>query len=257
MNGKHQNPSESCPPESDDEAKYEVLSRMEILSVLRAVMENNTLVAACFKYGSDFVLTSILSIDADAGEMIIDYGANEELNRKMLKSEGIMFTTFQDRVKVKFLADRIDKTRFDGRDAFRVGLPNRLVRLQHREYYRISTPVSKPIKCLVPLPLESKPAAEVIVLDISCGGIAVIDHDLGIDFELGVTFPDCRIVLPDIGTVTATIQVKNISEITLKNGTKRKRSGCEFVSILENMMMMIQRYVIKLERERNAKSSGR
>jgi len=60
-------------------------------------------------------------------------------------------------------------------------------------------------------------------------------------------------VLPGISTLSVSIQVKSAFEVTLKNGLAGKRSGCEFVAMQEKMLVMVQRYIMKLERERKAK----
>ena len=50
----------------------------------------------------------------------------------------------------------------------------------------------------------------------------------------------------------ATLRIQNTFEVTLKNGHKSKRSGCQFVDLQPAMQSLIQRYILKLERERIA-----
>jgi c-di-GMP-binding flagellar brake protein YcgR len=234
-----------------DDSKYLIHSRTEIAHVLRAVMLKNELVTAYFDHGHDFILTSIVEVDAGLGTVILDCGANEALNKKILGSEKIIFVTTQDRVKVQFVAGRIESVQHNKRDAFRIKLPPTLLKLQKREFYRLSTPVIKPIQCIIPTTQHGR--VSVNIVDISIGGVGIVGYPPEIAFEAGQVYDGCRIDLPDIGTVTVSMEIKSTFEITLKIGSKTKRSGCEFTNIPSSMQAMIQRYIIKLELERRAK----
>lgn len=243
---------ELSPAEGND--RYVIRSRLEIAFILRAIMQKNTLVRLHFDQGDGFVVTSILDIDAERGKMVVAYGANQEINQQALRAAQLMFIAFHDQVRVQFVCHGIGKTQFEGRNAFSVSTPQSLLRMQRREYYRIATPAVNPLKCAIPLPAGQTPdTAEVIVQDISCGGVAVIDHHSRVNFEPGTTYENRRIVLPGISTLNVSIQVKSAFEVTLKNGLAGKRSGCEFVAMQEQMLAMVQRYIMKLERQRRAK----
>jgi hypothetical protein len=69
-------------------------------------------------------------------------------------------------------------------------------------------------------------------------------------------FPNCRIELPEVGFVTATVKIRSVFEITLRSGARIKRAGCEFVKLPGPMSTLVQRYIIKVERERKARESG-
>jgi len=56
--------------------------------------------------------------------------------------------------------------------------------------------------------------------------------------------------------VEATLRIQNTFEVTLKNGHKSLRSGCQFVDLRPAMQSLIQRYILKLERERIANAPG-
>jgi c-di-GMP-binding flagellar brake protein YcgR len=237
-----------------DDSKYLIHSRTEIAHVLRAIMQKNELVTAYFNHGRDFILTSIVDVDPGLGAVILDCGANEALNTKVLESGKIIFVTTQDRVKVQFVADRIDAVRHNQRNAFRVKLPATLLKLQKREYYRLSTPVINPIKCLIPTAEHGR--IEANIADISIGGIGITGYRPEIELETGKQYDGCRIDLPDIGTVAVSIEIRGTFDIILKNGSRTRRSGCEFVNIPGSMQAMIQRYIIKLDRERRARLAG-
>lgn len=234
---------------ASDNSDYLIHSRLEILYILRAIQHKNELVTAYFNQGNDFILTSIIEVDSDS--LILDYGTNEALNQRIANSGKIILVTTQDRVKVQFVVDGVKQVEYLGRPAFRAEIPGELLKLQRREYYRLSTPMINPIRCSLTPP--GKTRVDLIIADISLGGIAVTNYQNEVALEIGDRFPGCRIVLPDIGIVTTGIEIRNEHEITLKNGAKVHRAGCMFIDLPATQQAMIQRYIIKLDRERRAR----
>jgi len=233
-----------------DNSNYMIHSRMEILYILRAIQHKNEFVTAYFNQGNDFILTSLLEVDGEAGSLVLDFGTNEALNHRALASDKIILVTTQDHVKVQFVVDGMEQVEYLGRPAFKSGLPSELLKLQRREYYRLSTPMINPIKCAMTKSDGGK--IEVTIADISLGGIAISNYQSLINFEIGDKFAACRIVLPGIGTVATGIEIRNEHEVTMKNGVKVQRAGCMFIDLPASQQAMIQRYIIKLDRERRA-----
>ncbi|MDA8108572.1 MAG: flagellar brake protein [Betaproteobacteria bacterium] len=242
---------------SADESRYQIDAPLEIASILEPMQRKGTIVTVFFDQGSDFVLTSVLEVAPRRGELILELGADADANRRALASREIVFVAMLDRVKVQFVAHGLRRAAHAGRDAFALDFPETLLRLQRREYYRLVMPVTRPVKCAIASPAPTgTEAVELTILDMSCGGIAVIDHREGPGFEPGTLLHGCRIALPEIGTVAADLRVRSTFEVTLKNGQKRRRSGCEFVGLREAERALIQRYIHKIEREVNVRLKG-
>ncbi len=234
-----------------EDTRFLVHGRLDILRILRGLANRNEMVSAFFNGGKELLLTSIIEVDAEGNSVILDYGSNEALNTRILASEKIIFVTSLDNVKIQFVTNNIEPTTFEGGSAFRIRLPEQVLQLQRREYYRLTTPIINPIKCQIPL--EDGRSVELPLADISAGGIGlIISNPQDITLEGGETLPGCRINLPGIGVLEATLRVQNTFEVTLKNGSKMLRSGCQFVDLRPSMQSLIQRYIIKLERERIA-----
>ncbi len=240
--------------EEEKDKNFLIRTEIDILFILRGIMQKNTLIALYFGSEDNFILTSILAIDTDKKKIIVDYGTDEQLNQLVLQAKKLTFVTSQNRVKIEFSCENINKAKFENRDAIVVNLPESLIRMQRRNYFRVSTPTTRPLKCIIPIPSNGKTAkAEITLLDISCGGIGVIDHHPVISFDPGIIFKNCQITLPKIGTVSTTIQAMNTYEITLKNGLSCKRAGCQFIDLPASMEAMIQRYIVKQEQIRKTK----
>lgn len=235
---------------------YEIGARREIASLLRQIGEKNQLVRLLVRGETDVCVTSILDMDEAAGTMLLDCAVNREQNLRILASARLRCETTLDKIRIVFVAERIEATLYENRPALRCAIPATLVRLQRREYYRMETPLASPVRVGVPVVVAAGGAVEAFtVADISVGGLALLDHKLLLDTTLGQRLTGCQLALPD-GPVGTTLVVRNAIELTLLNGKSCRRLGCEFVDLSRASMASVQRYITKLERERNARVAG-
>jgi c-di-GMP-binding flagellar brake protein YcgR len=242
--------------QADDFGKYLLHSKKEILFILRAMRDKGDLITVYFNQGTDFLLTTLL--DVDEGGILLDPGSNADMNSRALASDKLVFIATHDKVKIQFSVRHLARTKFEGREAFRAAVPDEMLRLQRREFYRLTAPIAHPLRCFIPVKLAdgTRTTLETTVIDISGGGLAVMAPPEGVEFETDHLFENCRIELPEVGTVTTTLRVRNVFEFTLRSGSRIKRSGCQFVDLPGPMLTLIQRYIIRIERERKARETG-
>jgi c-di-GMP-binding flagellar brake protein YcgR len=238
-------------PADDDDDRFLVRSRVEIAFILKAVMQAGEIVTAYFNDGKDFAITALLSVDGAAGFAILDASKELAANRRLLSSGRIAFVTSQDKVKIQFAVTSVASIEFEGRPALQVPLPETLLKFQRREYYRVPTPVAKPLKCIVPRAGEAP--LSLAVVDISLGGVCLTGYPEDTVIEPGMMLENCRIDLVDVGTLTTSLQVRNTFEVPLRNGAVSRRAGCMFFKLPPASEAMIQRYIIRLERDRRAR----
>jgi flagellar brake protein len=238
----------------DGDERFTVREPAEIAFVLKKVMQNSQLVTAYLDGSADFALTSVLAVRPEAGDVILDRSPDSGAFKRLLAARKVLLVTSHDQVKVKFSTRDIREVLYQGRPAARIPMPNWLVRIQRREHYRIATPITKPLICTIPL-ADRGPGvqAETIVLDISVGGLALMDNHDALGFKLGEIYENCRVGLPEVGTLTVSLEVRNAFDTPLKNGLSFRRCGCRFLNLgtAENL---VQRYILHLERERNFRS---
>jgi hypothetical protein len=55
-----------------------------------------------------------------------------------------------------------------------------------------------------------------------------------------------------VGEIEFRMRVRDVHNHTLRNGLTCRRAACAFVGMPESMMVVVQRYIIQLEREQNA-----
>jgi c-di-GMP-binding flagellar brake protein YcgR len=237
---------------------YEVTSRREITALLRGIRDKNQLVRMLISGESDVCVTSILDVDPDAGTVVLDCSIDREQNRRALAAKRVQFETTLDKIRIMWsVFDGVREAVFKNGPALAISLPESLIRLQRREYYRMPTPVSNPVRVLIPLPEEMGGETVAFPLaDISCGGIAILDNKMQLDNTIGLNFENCRIDLPEVGPVSVTLQVRNSLDMTLLNSKTNRRIGCEFINISRGNLANVQKYITKLERERNARLAG-
>lgn len=236
---------------------FEVESRREVIALLRGICDKNQLIRMLIHGESDVCVTSILAVDPEHDCVILDRSINQDQNRRIVAAKGISFETTLDKIRILFVSERAEECMHERGPALKIALPASLIRLQRREYYRMNTPVSNPVRVHIPLPAELGGGVTPFPLaDISCGGIAIMDNKLMLGDTIGKQYPGCRIDLPEIGAVTTTLQIRNSLDMTLLNNKLNRRLGCQFLDIPRPMLANVQRYITRLERERNARIAG-
>jgi len=241
----------------EDWHDYAVRSPREILTLLRGIGERNQLIRMLIQGDADACVTSILDVDAERGILILDCSVNPGQNRRVAGATRISFETTLDKIRILFASDKVEETTYENGPALKMAIPDSMIRLQRREYYRMPTPVSTPVRVIIPIPADLGGGSNVFPLaDISCGGIALMDNKLLLESRIGNNYEGCRIDLPEIGMVMTTLQIRNVLDLTLLNSKTNRRLGCEFIDISRGALAAVQRYITKLERERNARVAG-
>ena len=243
--------------ELEDWHDYEVASRREIVALLRQIGEKNQLLRMLVKGEADVCVTTILAVDPDTNTVVLDRSIDREQNDRIIANGRVRCETYLDKIRILFTAEELRPTLFEGNAALRADIPETQIRQQRREFYRMDTPVSNPVRAILPLPAELGAGTGVFPLhDISCGGIAVLDHKNQLPTTIGEQLRNCRIELPEIGPVSATLEIRNSLDLTMLNNKTSRRIGLQFVNMSRGSDAAVQRYITKLERERNARLAG-
>lgn len=237
---------------TDDHERYWVRQSVEVERILREVCRTGGLVSLYGENGRDFSLTRIVDVDAGTKHVWLDYGPDENVNTRLAASRTATLSSSQDGVHIQFTVSTPEKVMYKSGHAWRMSWPDRILRLQRREYYRLSTSLVHPIRCLIK---ASRGVMETTVMDISVGGMAVLAYEGGHVLEAGQIFHGCRLTLPDMagGEISFSLRVINTFDMRLKNGRMSHRAGCEFVDLPTSVETEIQRYILKTERERRSR----
>lgn len=240
----------------DKYSQYLLTGRNEMFAVCRGLADHVSLISMIFNGGHDMVLTTLISWGENG--VLLDFGANAEMNQAALKAEKLFCSAQLDKVEIQFILRGVKRVVVDGRPTFHAQLPESILRLQRREYFRLLTPIVNPLRCKIrcldangsPLSLSSQ------VVDISVGGVCVAGLPADLPLSTETQFADCGIDLPEGGTVAANLQLRWLVDVVSRSGVPSKRAGFEFLRLPHAKSTLIQRYITKTERERKARDSG-
>lgn len=239
-------------PELDEEdfERFLVHDRFEIISILRRLQAKREQVTLNMD-GQGFVLTVLLAVNPDYEEIVFDCGRDAESNRRIMQAERMTLVANIDGIKVQFSARGADPTVFEGRPALRMRLPDLVLRLQRRDFYRI--PAS--LTCEATMECEGKVRVlELRVTDLSLGGLALVTDKTYVKFEPGQVLPNCRVNLGTLGRLDLDLEVKNVCDVRARNGMRQTRIGCGFPHLPRDMETLVSRYIGQKERERRMRT---
>ncbi len=94
------------------------------------------------------------------------------------------------------------------------------------------------------------------MIDISSGGLAVSLTDGMPLLEPQRTYRNCILQLPDTAPITLPLTVCSQHKQTLPNGSEGFRIGMQFSDLPRGADETIQRYIFRVDRQRNARKSG-
>lgn len=239
---------------AQDYHQYAIASRLEIRQLLDAIARQSALITASVG-GDDFFLTSIVAVDATADFLLLECGRQSEQAQRVLKKRRLLCSTSLDKIKIQFFCEHIEPAVFQGRDAFKAALPQELMRLQRREYFRAATPLATPVRCTISArPDDAASAVTLSLLDISCGGIAVLTPPALFAPDLGMQYA-CAIHLTGTAPLHTQVEARNAFVVKLANGKTTQRSGFAFVDLTESKLATVQRYIMGLERARRSRAT--
>lgn len=231
----------------DEEKSFLITSIKEILFILHTIEHKQTRSALYYNDGSNSLITALLAVDESG--LWLSPSDQDSVNREVLASDQIVFISSHYHVKIQFNSSKASLVNRNEQPALFIPLPKAILRIQRRDYFRLPVPVNSPLKCLIPTakPEEKSIEEQIIIMDISVGGIALVCEERGIELKPGEIHHQCHIELPDVGTLTASIEVRNSFEVKTPDGQLQKRAGCEFLKLDGAMAIMLQRYISNMQ----------
>jgi flagellar brake protein len=254
----HQPNGRPADRDSHNNSRYAIWSRSEILHILSSIRQQNALINLSTEQTGDVFLSSMIDVDPKANLLVMDPAQNPAVNERFVRDQKVMFETTLDQVRVYFTAERAWHCIHKGEAGICMHVPESIVRLQRRDYFRIRLPSARPVLCAIPAQGETGTSEwlAAIVDDISLGGIAILCNEGDMNAEYGMALAGCRLSLPEIGEIEADLQIRNITPLSMNKGGKKIRLGCQFISLSNAVENKLQRYIIKLECERRARTGN-
>jgi len=236
---------DSCSPEEIE--RFKINHPAEIERILRGVMDRKALVTAYCEDNRDFLVTTLIEIDAAGKALYFGVSPDPAVDRALEASAEVAFNTVHNQIRVLFKTPSLTRVDRAGELVLRAEMPKELLRFQRREYYRMPTPMTHPVKCLIGL---DELMLDTVVLDISIGGVGVLSYAQDAKLKEGDIYHGCRLSLPDASNFVVSLRICTVYEQTVKNGVTSRRVGCQFIGLPASVETDIQRYIIRVERER-------
>jgi c-di-GMP-binding flagellar brake protein YcgR len=229
----------------EDDSRYLLHTPAEIAFILRDLVMQRAMVTAYFNQGKHFILTTLLAVNQDA--LVFDYGSSKEMNERMLATDKIIFITIQHGIKYQFSTGKPKRVLYKGVEAFMVALPQQLLRLQRREYYRVEIPLRSPLHCRIPGQELQR------LYDLSLGGLCLIADKKFAKSRILDRFAGCSVDVGRFGMLNVELEVRRVTPVGTKRGTEIVHVGCQFVDIHASQQVTIQRYIAQLEKDKRAR----
>jgi c-di-GMP-binding flagellar brake protein YcgR len=225
-----------------EDQPFIVNRKAEIGFVLRQIAQKGTRVALYYDGGRGFILTTIMNVNDPW--IYLETVPDEAQNLELARSLPLVFVSSHQQAKIQFGADHADLMPYNGTKMFRLPLPSSLLRIQRRNYFRLMLPTSQPLYCVIPRYGDNSSASNAMtIVNISVGGIAVARDVQDTELQLGKSYDNCRIELPEDIAIVTSIQVRNMLVTTPPFRSRLKQIGCQFVKLDNATAVQLQRYI--------------
>ncbi len=233
---------------ADQIERYKITHSAEVERLLRNLIDKKALVTAYSDNNRDFLVTTLVDLDVDARAMYLGGGSERATDDALIASKTVTYNTAHEQIRILFSTPGMKRIVRDGQSLLMAPIPSEVLRFQRREYFRLPTPMLNPARCTIPL--EGGGTMTTTVIDISVGGVGVIAFEGEGDIRSGAVYSGCRLSLPNSGTYTVGLSVRGVYDHVLRSGSVSHRAGCQFINLMPGVETDIQRYIIRVERER-------
>lgn len=201
--------------------------------------------------------SSVVAVDLQRQQLQLDASAAQAVNACLARGQPVHVHAQLDKVDVRFVLPRLDAGSLGTDKLFTAGFPSRLLYLQRRELYRLSTPLSRWPECELWPDGEATASVRLRVADIGTGGMALMHelppHQLRLDQGLLA----CRLHLPDGPVLAMDIRICNERNIiSSSDGRALRRTGVAFENLAPSLRNHLSRYIFALDRLRSARRQG-
>ncbi len=236
----------------NEQSDHIVLDERQIINYLALLINEKALINLNIGNNESFI-TTLIAIDTDKHILLFDYGPKEYLNRQLPDTSSAVFHTVYSGIKIKFEGKNITKICYQGDAVFAMPIPESMLWLQRRQFYRVKSPLSK--NSHLKLNVEGQ-VISLRLYDISIPGFSLLNDSEPLNRILTPTqaFKDCRLTLDGLEEDSVEFVVLYCIPLNPNKPDKILKIGCRFTSISPAFESCIQRYMQQIERELKQKT---
>lgn len=228
----------------------------EIDQILLDIIKQGSLVRMHAGDPNHSVTTTLVSVDFDNEQLIIESAAQEATNRQLIEADKAYFSTQINQVNIEFSLGPISASTYEGRPALIGPIPQYLRRIQRRDSFRIQPSNTNPATLTVTLKEEE---LLLKIFDISAGGLSILDDQYLLEpheLHKGYILKNGLLDLPGVGQITIDLQVVREQSQTMASGKKLTRYGGVFFRLAARDKIKVQNFIDQEERQRIARERG-
>lgn len=238
----------------EETEKYLLRTKREIIPLLKALTKKPDPVTAKIPDSGHSVITAVLDVLPNKNLIVLDYSPVEALNKKLLAADRVICTTRHDMVETRFNCSKMKQVKYRGEPAFAAPLPDSVLHLQRRDYFRIKPLISHP--AYLGLTTENDHVLKLKLIDIGVKGLSLQDDLFRLKVSMGEQFENCKLTLPANPSLSVNIELRYSTSISSKDGQATNRIGGRFINLNQSEEFTLQRFINMVQIEQNALTKG-
>jgi c-di-GMP-binding flagellar brake protein YcgR len=189
-------------------------------------------------------LSQLLYVEPVRRYMMLSYSDHKPANSAVLAARALTFRCNHRGAQFAFAAGGPRQAAHAGQPCIQCGLPTAILGMQQRRANaRVQVPAQAPVECDLRMGLLSFPGK---VVDISLDGIGTLVSDPTIPLCAGTRLEHARIRHPQCESFCVDFEVRYVTRVTLPNGERASRIGCQVVGSRDVLEELIRLFIIDL-----------
>lgn len=239
---------------ADADPRLVLRDHREIVVTMRRLLAEETPVLISYGAEGEVVHSRVIAVSGDGRSMSLEWGPDDATSQHVLDAGTVSCQAELDNVRLHFAVEPT-LGRVQYLKAFAGKVPDLMMRVQRREYYRLLVEPCDGVACTVELrrPDGAVREAEVALVDLSGGGMSFkLPLVLGAQLRLHAELVVSKLALADAGELSTRVRVRNLARHQGDDGQSWVRAGCQFLDLRVGHIAAVQRFIGHIERKRRA-----
>lgn len=233
---------------AEEPERFTLRGKGEIVHVLGELAKETGIITAYGPGDDDYLLTRVIAVLAERNTVVFAQGTDEVHIRRLLEAECMNCVATHNQITIRFSVKEIQQGRYQNHAVFTAPIPDSLVRLQRRDFFRVATPLIEPVVCRITQ--RDSSFIELPLADISGGGLCLLDPHQQFNGVLGERLKQCVLLIPGHGPLQLSLEVRTLVRQSQCPDSPLLRIGCRYGELSGEKGAVIQRFILKLQVER-------
>ncbi len=220
-----------------------VRSGIEIGRLLGSMLEDGDAVTASVP-PQLMLLSKLVHVEPANGTMLLAYSDHKAANAAALEARALVLRCNHRGAQFAFSGDKPRHAAYAGQPCIQCGLPTAVLGMQQRRGLgRIQVPAQAMVRCDLRMGLQVFASR---LVDVSLDGIGALITDPTIPLCAGTRLEHARIRHAQAEPFLVDLEVRHVTRITLANGNRVSRVGCQVLGSRMVLEDLIRLFIIDL-----------